>query len=128
MRRVKPKMIRVTLSGRVLIAESTRTHPYEDIHGSPALDSYGYVVRTLRRGRGCRCKLPCQAYFLCMSSHHRGSRATPFCCGCADDEEIETGTETCDICWSIRERNRKKQDKDRSREALVVQVVRTPVS
>ena len=93
-------------TGAVLIREG---EPLKGRDGNWRVDSYGYVVCSARRGTGCRCKEPCQAYFVCMSSHHRGPRETPFCCGCADDEEIETGIEVCDRCWCTREKNRAKR-------------------
>lgn len=75
---------------------------------TPRVDSYGHTVQTMKRGRGCKCPTPCQGRFTCMSSHHRGSRSTPYCRGCADEEEERTGVEVCDDCWCRRERNREK--------------------
>jgi hypothetical protein len=82
--------------------------------GPSLVDLYGHVVTTLKRGRGCRCKVPCQGRFTCMSSHHRGSRSTPYCCGCVDEEESVTGVKVCDDCWCKRERNRERVAKRRA--------------
>ena len=61
--------------------------PLFDEYGeSLAEDSYGNSVTEPRpRLHGCRCAVPCLA-FTCISSHHRGTRATPWCRGGSDDD------------------------------------------
>ena len=82
----------------------------------PGRDVYGVELTENRiRARGCRHEVPCLT-FICISSHHRGSRRTPWCRGCDDCDEMqhligETEYEDmgrgytpdrgwCDVCWS----------------------------
>lgn len=99
---------------KLRLVKNRKTGFFEDRSRNMVSDLYGALVSTLRRGRGCRCKMPCQDRFTCTSSHHRGSRSTPYCCGCADDEELATGVEVCDECWAKRERNRERTRRRRA--------------
>lgn len=57
-------------------------YPEFDEDGYPLLfDSYDEPVEEPReRLRDCQCLIP-RLGFKCISSHHRGSRATPWCSG-----------------------------------------------
>lgn len=61
------------------------------------LDAYGCPSRTDRRHPLCRCPVPCAGRFDCMSAHHVGRRATPWCCGCGD--ALQDEVDLCDECW-----------------------------
>lgn len=92
--------------------ESDLTIPLFDEDGAPLLfDTYGVPVTEPRpRLRDCRCEVPCLG-FTCISSHHRGPRAAPWCCGGEDDDlppqepDDERDAGRCAACWVQRERN-----------------------
>jgi hypothetical protein len=88
-----------------------------------ARDNYGaeYGPRglfTFERHPLCTCSRPCAGRFRCASSHHRGPRETPWCCG-GDDEDpggrVSKATgepvERCDDCWCAVERSLARRGK-----------------
>lgn len=92
------------------------------------------------RARGCRCAVPCPT-FKCISSHHQGSRATPWCRGCDDGEELKALVGSryahivrnrldlgwCDDCWVKRMRGyvrKRVRDFKRVRQHTMVRWVR----
>lgn len=98
--------------------------PLFDKAGAPLVeDSYGNALDEPRpRLRGCRCAVPCLA-FTCVSSHHRGARATPWCRG-GDDElpprepgdDRDVGRcDECDLKWQKNQRAAKRRDEQRGK-------------
>lgn len=65
------------------------------------VDTYGFPVKTRRRLRGCRCKVPCQKAFSCRSVFHRVSgssgRRVAWCFGGS-----WPGVTVCDDCYMKR--------------------------
>jgi hypothetical protein len=58
------------------------------------LYTYGFEMKSYRRHKNCSCEMPCQGRFTCEAPDHVGRRATPFCCGQADEHYS-----WCDTCW-----------------------------
>jgi hypothetical protein len=84
-----------------------------DIYNEPVVEDRLFLP-------GCKHPVPCLG-FKCLSSHHRGSRITPWCRGCDDIEELkhllgeaeykrraflnEADIGWCDSCWLRTMRN-----------------------
>jgi len=59
------------------------------------MDTYWHDVKTYRRHKDCVCETPCQKRFTCEAPGHVGRKATPYCCGQADEH-----IGWCDTCWT----------------------------